>query len=134
MYTNFSRPDREAGARVVEYKDFTDALDYFQSQGYNEVDTARLYVNGKQEEWTGQAGWKERGLTLATKNFPASPGQHRPEALKATLSKSLEALKTDQVDIFYLHAADRSTLTTRYIMQANADASRCPIQRNSRSS
>jgi len=101
-------PDKEAGARVVEYKDFTDCLDYFQSQGYNEVDTARTYVRGKQEYWTGDAKWRDRGLTLATKHYPFAPGQHKPEALKATLQKSLNALQANQVDIFYLHAADRS--------------------------
>lgn len=105
------RPDKEAGARVVDFKEFTDALDYFQSQGYNEVDTAHLYVNGKQEEWTGRAGWKDRGLTLATKSHPTTPGLHKPEALRATLNTSLASLKADQVDIFYLHAADRSLPT-----------------------
>jgi aflatoxin B1 aldehyde reductase len=83
-------------------------LDYFQSQGYNEVDTARLYVGGKQEEWTAKAGWQERGLTLATKHYPSRPGDHKPDVLKATLSKSLDALQAKCVDIFYLHAADRS--------------------------
>ena len=33
---------------------------------------------------------------------------HGPDRLKATLSKSLRELGTDCVDIFYLHAPDRS--------------------------
>ena len=66
------------------------------------------YVGGKQETWTGKAGWKDRGLTLATKHYPHAPGQHKPELLKAALTTSLQELQTDCVDIFYLHAADRS--------------------------
>ena len=55
-----------------------------------------------------QAGWKERGLTLATKHYPSEPGQHAPEKIRAALETSLKELRTDCVDIYYLHAADRS--------------------------
>lgn len=103
-------PDPSSGARVVNFPDFTATLDYFQSQGYHEVDTARSYVGGKQEAWTGEAGWKERGLTLATKHYPFQPGEHKPEKITAALGKSLELLRSGSVDIFYLHAADRCKL------------------------
>jgi aflatoxin B1 aldehyde reductase len=36
------------------------------------------------------------------------PGTHKPEVLTQQVNKSLEELGTDVVDIFYLHAADRS--------------------------
>ena len=62
-----TRPDLEAGARVTELSEYIRVLDYLQAQGYNEVDTARAYVAGKQEAHTREAGWKERGLKLATK-------------------------------------------------------------------
>ncbi|KAH0566529.1 hypothetical protein GP486_000070 [Trichoglossum hirsutum] len=101
-------PDPSAGARITSLEEYNKILDYFQSHGYNEVDTARVYVGGKQEEFTAQAGWKDRGLKLATKVYPIEAGLHRPDALKAKFQESLTALKTDQVDIFYLHAADRS--------------------------
>jgi aflatoxin B1 aldehyde reductase len=65
-------------------------------------------VGGKQEEWTGQAKWEDRGLTLATKHYPFAPGQHKEELLRTALETSLKALQTKTVDIFYLHAADRS--------------------------
>jgi aflatoxin B1 aldehyde reductase len=106
-------PDEEAGARVTNYDDFTACLDYLQSQGYNEIDTARAYVGGKQETWTGNAKWQDRGFTLATKHYPYEPGQHKPEMLKAALSTSLKELQATGVDIFYLHAADRSKLLVR---------------------
>ena len=68
-------PDESTGARITSLDDYNKALDYFQSQGYNEVDTARVYVGGKQEAWSAEARWKERGLTLATKSYPRPPGK-----------------------------------------------------------
>ncbi|KAF1815615.1 Aldo/keto reductase [Eremomyces bilateralis CBS 781.70] len=101
-------PDESQGARVTSLDDFNECLDYFQSQGYNEIDTARTYVGGKQEAFSAEAKWKERGLTIATKAYPSQPGLHKPEVLTNTFNKSLSELKSDKVDIFYLHAADRS--------------------------
>lgn len=101
-------PDVSAGARVTSIDEYNKCLDYFQAEGYNELDTARAYVGGKQEAFTAEAHWKERGLALATKCYPSQPGLHKPEALKEALNTSLKELKTDCVDIFYLHAADRS--------------------------
>ena len=101
-------PDESAGARITSMDDYNKCLDYFQSQGYNEVDTARTYIGGKQEAFTAEAKWKERGLTLATKCYPREPGMHSAEKITESVHKSLAELKTDCVDIFYLHAADRS--------------------------
>lgn len=101
-------PDESAGARVTSFDEYTKCLDYFQQQGYNEVDTARAYVGGTQEAWTADAKWRERGLTLATKYFPHEPGEHKAANLKEACNKCLKELRTDCVDIFYLHAADRS--------------------------
>ena len=101
-------PDESAGARITSLDEYNKCLDYMQEQGYNEIDTARTYIDGKQEAWTAQAHWKERGLTVATKWYPKYPGAHRPETVKEQLDTSLKELKTDCVDIFYLHAADRS--------------------------
>ena len=83
-------------------------LDHLQSQGYNEVDTARVYIGGEQEAFTRAAGWKDRGISIATKWYPFSPGDHKAEKVEEALNKSLSELGTDSVDIFYLHAADRS--------------------------
>lgn len=83
-------------------------LDQFQNAGYNEVDTARSYIGGAQEAFTRDARWKERGLKLATKSYPKIPGTHKPDALTDEFETSLRELGTDCVDIFYLHAADRS--------------------------
>ncbi|KAL3491769.1 NADP-dependent oxidoreductase domain-containing protein [Aspergillus germanicus] len=101
-------PDVSTGARITSLDEFNKHLDYFQQQGFNEIDTARIYVGGKQEAWTKEAKWKERGLTLATKWYPKSPGDHRGDVIRKNLELSLSELGTDQVDIFYLHAPDRS--------------------------
>ncbi|KAI4612789.1 uncharacterized protein J4E87_010052 [Alternaria ethzedia] len=101
-------PDETSGARITEFDEFTKHLDYFQSQGYDEIDTARMYVGGKQEAWTRQAGWKDRGFTLATKVYPYEAGVHKRDRLKEHFETSLKELGADCVDIFYLHAPDHS--------------------------
>ncbi|KAL1893359.1 hypothetical protein Sste5346_006537 [Sporothrix stenoceras] len=101
-------PDTEKGARFTDVEDLKKALDIFQGYGYDEVDTARLYVGGLQEGYTRQAGWRERGLTLATKVYPVTPGIHKPATITEYFETSLKELGSDSVDILYLHAADRS--------------------------
>lgn len=41
--------------------------------------------------------------------YPAPPVTHSPEDLRSNLEEALELLRSDYVDIFYLHAPDRST-------------------------
>ncbi|KFY53141.1 hypothetical protein V496_07871 [Pseudogymnoascus sp. VKM F-4515 (FW-2607)] len=101
-------PDPTGGARITSLPEFTKVLDVYQSRGYHEVDTARSYGNGTQEAFTRSAGWKERGLTLATKSLPEGPGGHSAANLPEKVETSLRELGTDCVDIFYLHTADRS--------------------------
>ncbi|KAJ5493893.1 Drug/metabolite transporter [Penicillium fimorum] len=102
-------PTEAKGARITSLDEFNKCLDYFQQQGFNEVDTARIYIGGEQEAFTAKANWKSRGLTLATKWYPTQPGFHKPEVVREKLELSLKELGTDTVDIFYLHAADRAT-------------------------
>ncbi|KAI1856726.1 uncharacterized protein JN550_013666 [Neoarthrinium moseri] len=101
-------PDPKLGARMTELDDTKKALDIFQERGYKELDTARIYVGGLQEGWTRQAGWKERGLSIATKVFAAPLGMHKPDKFTESFETSLKELGTDSVDILYLHAPDRS--------------------------
>lgn len=101
-------PDASSGARITSLADYNTILDRFQAAGYNEVDTARTYAGGKQEAFTKEAKWKERGLKIATKLWPDTPGMHAPDVLTEKFNTSLKELGTDCVDIFYLHAPDRS--------------------------
>ncbi|KAK0619072.1 NADP-dependent oxidoreductase domain-containing protein [Immersiella caudata] len=103
-------PDEATGARITDQSEFGKILDAFQARGYNEVDTARVYVGGKQEAFAREAGWKDRGLTLATKIvYPNAPGLNAYDKVLESLDISLKELGTDTVDILYLHAADRDT-------------------------
>ncbi|KAI1501316.1 aldo/keto reductase [Biscogniauxia marginata] len=103
-------PDAGAGARITDIAEFNKCLDHFQSRGYNEVDTARVYIAGKQEAFTREAKWKERGLTIATKiKYPSEDGAHQAAKTVESLETSLKELGTDCVDICYIHAADRAT-------------------------
>ena len=64
----FGPPGTEdKGSRITSLDEYNKCLDYFQSQSYSEIDTARVYIAGQQEAFTKEAKWQERGLTLATK-------------------------------------------------------------------
>ncbi|KAI1178578.1 NADP-dependent oxidoreductase domain-containing protein [Nemania sp. FL0916] len=103
-------PDESAGARITDVGEFRRCLTRFQERGYGEVDTARVYTARKQEAFTREAGWKDLGLTLATKfQYPGKDGDHAGDKIVESLETSLKELGTDCVDICYLHAADRST-------------------------
>lgn len=112
-------PDPNLGARITSLDEFGQCLDYLKSSGHSEVDTARMYLGEKQEEFTAAVGWKERGLSLATKVYPTKPGMHKPAKLREKFDESLAALQTDQVDIFYLHAADRSVPFSETLEEVN---------------
>ncbi|PBP22354.1 Aldo/keto reductase [Diplocarpon rosae] len=108
-------------ARVHTISDCAAILDIFQAHGHNEVDTARFYGEGSSEEFLGDLGWKKRGLVMDTKyyptagrnmsksNAPEGGWRHTPEHLRQNLMDSLEALKADKVDMWYLHGPDRTT-------------------------
>ncbi|OTB07510.1 hypothetical protein M426DRAFT_71632 [Hypoxylon sp. CI-4A] len=116
----FGPPGTESnGARITSIDEFNASLDYFQKEGYSEVDTARVYVDGKQEAFTREAKWKERGLQIATKVYPTQPGIHSADKLKSTFETSLRELGTDSVDIFYLHAPDRTVPFSETIKAAD---------------
>ncbi|KAK5076191.1 hypothetical protein LTR51_001871 [Lithohypha guttulata] len=105
----FGPPGTESkGARITSLDEYNDCLSTLSSNGYLELDTARVYIDGQQEAFTRSAEYAKKGFSIATKCYPHTPGLHSSERLKATLNKSLEQLDTKCVDIFYLHAPDRS--------------------------
>lgn len=81
--------DESAVARITSLNEYNRCLDHFQKEGYNEVDTARMYVGGKQEATTRETRWKERGSTLATKVYPRPAGKHKSIELRAHFEISL---------------------------------------------
>jgi aryl-alcohol dehydrogenase-like predicted oxidoreductase len=86
-------------------------------RGGNVVDTANLYTNGHSEKIVGdffaaRPGLRER-VVLSTKFFgnlyPGDPngGGGGRKALIAQLEQSLRRLRTDYVDLYWLHNWDR---------------------------
>jgi aflatoxin B1 aldehyde reductase len=96
-------------ARVHDLKDCAAILDVFQKHGHDEVDTARVYGGGSSEEYLGQLDWQKRGIVMDTKFSPRVGLKHDAEGLREALRQSLAALGTKKVDMWYLHAPDRST-------------------------
>lgn len=102
-------PSEEDGARITDVDTFKQALDLFQRRGYNEVDTARVYIGRKQEAFTRETGWKDRGLTLATKvQYPMNPGDNAANKVIDSVETSLKELGTDCVDVSPLVGATDS--------------------------
>ncbi|MEQ4721286.1 aldo/keto reductase [Nonomuraea sp. B19D2] len=90
-------------------------LDHALDAGVTGVDTANGYAGGAAEEILGELLRSRRDrVVLATKAGIPHPdaGDHAPlspAGLRASLEGSLRRLKTEHVDLFYLHQPDRAT-------------------------
>jgi aryl-alcohol dehydrogenase-like predicted oxidoreductase len=95
-------------------------FDRYLDSGGNFVDTADIYTNGTSESWLGDfitsRGARDR-VVLSTKfthNYanvdgnPNAAGNGRKNMMRA-LEGSLQRLKTDYVDIYFLHTWDQLT-------------------------
>ncbi|KAI9342350.1 NADP-dependent oxidoreductase domain-containing protein [Obelidium mucronatum] len=98
-----------SGGRISDRAVIQEILDIFKAHGHTELDTARNYTQGNTEEVLNELGVFNQGFQVHTKAFPVTPGNHEPEKLKATVSKSLKALGVGKVDVLYLHAPDHAT-------------------------
>jgi aflatoxin B1 aldehyde reductase len=111
-----SKPGAEQ-ARVHSLEECASILDVFQKYGHSEIDTAIVYGGGSSEQYLGQLHWQDRGIVMDTKfspraNLGLGPGvktTHSPEHLRLALMKSLESLRAEKIDMWYLHAPERST-------------------------
>jgi aryl-alcohol dehydrogenase-like predicted oxidoreductase len=80
--------------------------------GYDHLDTANIYGLGKNEELLAEAVMHRRSdFLLASKTGIIIEGQKRgidcsPDAIMASLDASLKRLKTDHIDLFYMHRFD----------------------------
>jgi aryl-alcohol dehydrogenase-like predicted oxidoreductase len=91
-------------------------LDLYVDNGGNFVDTANQYTNGSSERMLGELlGEKRQQIVLSTKyTFSTHPGDangggnHRKSMVRS-LETSLQRLKTDYVDLLYLHIWDGTT-------------------------
>ncbi len=110
----------EVGRREAET-----LLNTYLDRGGNYIETAAGYGDGVSEKKIGQAVWRRRGeYVLATKTTRRS----RQEAM-ARLEQSLRNLKTDHLDIFFMHEPQteeeaRSVLAPGGALEAAEEARR----------
>ncbi len=91
-------------------------FDLYAEAGGNFLDTANKYNEGTSESWTGEfiAGDRDR-FVVATKfslnmraGDPNAGGNHR-KSIVQSLEASLKRLRTDYVDVYWLHQWDFTT-------------------------
>jgi aryl-alcohol dehydrogenase-like predicted oxidoreductase len=113
---NFGARTDEAEARRV--------IDRALERGVTMIDTANAYVDGESERIVGRAlrGKRDRVLVATKVGLQRFGGEvsglirsgGRPEGLSrarilAACDESLSRLRTDRIDVYYLHVPDRAT-------------------------
>jgi aryl-alcohol dehydrogenase-like predicted oxidoreductase len=77
--------------------------------GVSLIDTAHVYASGDSEETIGAAlSARPEECLIATKGGYET-GTGRPEALSVQIEESLRRLRTDRIDLYYLHRPDPET-------------------------
>lgn len=77
--------------------------------GVRLIDTAYLYTGGESEAAIGAAlSSLAHECVVATKGG-YRPGEGRPEVLRSQLEASLRRLRTESIDLYYLHRVDPET-------------------------
>ncbi|XP_051272069.1 aflatoxin B1 aldehyde reductase member 3 [Dicentrarchus labrax] len=82
-----------------------DMVKTFLGRGHNLVDTAFMYADGKSETIIGGMNLPKT-VSIATKANPWDGKTLKPESVRSQLETSLQKLRRDCVDLFYLHAPD----------------------------
>jgi len=106
-------------------------LDAFMMYGGTTVDTARIYANGESEQLIGQ--WMEsRGnretVVVITKGGHgkdgALPRERFRETIEEEIRRSLEALRSDYIDLYLLHRDNPAIPVGEIIEVLNAERER----------
>jgi len=91
-------------------------LDHYIDNGGNFVDTANVYTNGSSEKILGELlGEKRQQIVLSTKctinTHPGDPngGGNNRKNMVRSVETSLQRMKTDYIDLLYLHIWDGTT-------------------------
>ncbi|KAM6981099.1 aflatoxin B1 aldehyde reductase member 3 [Aplochiton taeniatus] len=92
------------GGRADSNKSF-EMVQAFLQRGHKEIDTAFMYTDGQAETIIGDMNLPQT-VSIATKANPWDGKTLMPESVRTQLETSLKRLKTDCVDLFYLHAPD----------------------------
>ena len=78
--------------------------------GVQHIDTAHLYGGGESEAAIGEAlSPLPDGVVVATKGGFGGAGRGRPEVLRAEIEESRRLLRTDSIQLYYLHRVDPLT-------------------------
>ncbi|CAE7230847.1 AKR7A2 [Symbiodinium sp. CCMP2456] len=104
-------------------------INYFLAEGHHEIDTARMYSEGRAEQMLAGCVAQlphdlRRKVLLATKANPAAEagdfaimGGFQDPMLSSQFTRSLDALSTDNVDLFYLHWPDSTASMEETLQQ-----------------
>jgi len=99
--------DEEEGKNAVRA-----ALDH----GINHLDTASMYGFGRSEELIGEVikEYQRENIVIATKGGikfegDSSVTNNTPSFLRQDVEESLKRLKTDYIDLYYIHYPDENT-------------------------
>lgn len=98
------------GEQLFE-NDVVDIIKFYLDSGYDEIDTAYVYNNGKCEELIGLCveQLKPTNVKIATKVNPRVTGRLDGDAVRQQFLESLRRMGENKVDILYLHFPDRNT-------------------------
>ncbi len=100
----------------ADERDARRIFDTYVARGGNFIDTANAYTGGTAEKYVGAFAENRRDrLVIATKytatmepTNPNSGGNHRKSLVRA-VEASLRRLRTDYIDLLFLHAWDETT-------------------------
>ena len=98
------------GEQLFE-NDVVDIVKFYLESGYDEIDTAYVYNNGKCEELLGLCfdRIKPVNAKIATKVNPRITGRLDGDAVRMQFPESLKRMGIDRADILYLHFPDKNT-------------------------
>ncbi len=96
------------GYGAADEKESSELLHHALDVGYTFFDTAHMYGDGHNEKLVGKyLSDKRQQFVLATKCGLSNAGiDGRPETIVKQCNQSLSQLKTDVIDLYYLHRAD----------------------------
>lgn len=80
------------------------------ASGVQMIDTAHSYTEGQSEQTIGEAlSSIADGFVVATKGGIGGAGRGRPEVLAVEIEESFRRLRTNVIDLYYLHRVDPET-------------------------
>jgi aryl-alcohol dehydrogenase-like predicted oxidoreductase len=121
--------DKPISPLALGFEDFADLasggplLDAFFAAGGNAFDTAYVYGAGRTEallgEWLASRGVRDECVVIG--KGAHTPHCH-PEAIGRQLAESLERLKTDAVDVYFMHRDDPDVPVGEFVDAMDTEA------------